>query len=96
MPLLKLSFLVSLLVAAGCGTTDSKALADEPWDPAAAETAFVLPPDRFGEVESIAPPAEEPAGEYVCPMHPEVKSSKPGDCPKCGMHLEPVKKEDGK
>lgn len=25
---------------------------------------------------------------YTCPMHPEVKQSKPGDCPKCGMHLE--------
>ncbi|WP_202386849.1 copper-transporting P-type ATPase [Qipengyuania algicida] len=24
---------------------------------------------------------------YVCPMHPEVEQSEPGDCPKCGMHL---------
>jgi hypothetical protein len=28
---------------------------------------------------------------YTCPMHPEVKSGKPGNCPKCGMTL--VKKE---
>ncbi|HEV2523926.1 MAG TPA: heavy metal-binding domain-containing protein [Gammaproteobacteria bacterium] len=27
--------------------------------------------------------------EYVCPMHPEVISDKPGNCPKCGMALEP-------
>ena len=25
---------------------------------------------------------------YTCPMHPEVKSDKPGKCPKCGMNLE--------
>jgi Cu+-exporting ATPase len=30
------------------------------------------------------------AAEYTCPMHPEVISSEPGDCPKCGMALEPV------
>ncbi len=28
---------------------------------------------------------------YTCPMHPEVKSNTPGNCPKCGMAL--VKKE---
>lgn len=26
---------------------------------------------------------------YVCPMHPEVRQDHPGDCPKCGMALEP-------
>ena len=24
---------------------------------------------------------------YTCPMHPEVRSNKPGNCPKCGMKL---------
>lgn len=24
---------------------------------------------------------------YVCPMHPEVRSHEPGECPECGMHL---------
>lgn len=28
---------------------------------------------------------------YTCPMHPDVKSDKPGSCPICGMDL--VKKE---
>ncbi|CCM79332.1 heavy metal translocating P-type ATPase [Rhizobium mesoamericanum] len=27
---------------------------------------------------------------YTCPMHPEVISDHPGDCPKCGMALEPM------
>ena len=26
---------------------------------------------------------------YTCPMHPEVEQDHPGDCPKCGMPLEP-------
>lgn len=30
----------------------------------------------------------EPAVVYVCPMHPEVTSNSPGECPECGMHLE--------
>src|SRR6478672_9981981 len=29
---------------------------------------------------------------YVCPMHPEVTSSEPGTCPKCGMKLVPLEK----
>ncbi len=27
---------------------------------------------------------------YTCPMHPEVRQDHPGDCPKCGMPLEPT------
>ncbi len=27
---------------------------------------------------------------YTCPMHPEVKQQAPGNCPKCGMALEPM------
>ncbi|MBV8633234.1 MAG: HAD-IC family P-type ATPase, partial [Burkholderiaceae bacterium] len=29
------------------------------------------------------------AGEFTCPMHPEVVQNGPGTCPKCGMTLEP-------
>jgi P-type Cu+ transporter len=29
------------------------------------------------------------AASYVCPMDPEVRSDRPGPCPKCGMALEP-------
>jgi Cu+-exporting ATPase len=27
---------------------------------------------------------------YTCPMHPEVRPDHPGNCPKCGMTLEPM------
>ncbi|OGI52288.1 MAG: copper-translocating P-type ATPase [Candidatus Muproteobacteria bacterium RIFCSPHIGHO2_02_FULL_65_16] len=27
---------------------------------------------------------------YTCPMHPEVRQAGPGDCPECGMALEPA------
>ena len=29
--------------------------------------------------------------QYTCPMHPEYRSDRPGDCPSCGMKLELVK-----
>ena len=28
--------------------------------------------------------------DYTCPMHPEIRQKGPGNCPKCGMALEPV------
>ena len=34
-------------------------------------------------------PAKDAATVYTCPMHPEVRQAGPGDCPKCGMALEP-------
>src|SRR3977135_3328356 len=40
-----------------------------------------------------APPPASPRqspNEYTCPMDPEVRQQGPGDCPKCGMALEPV------
>ena len=27
------------------------------------------------------------SGTFICSMHPEVRSDKPGKCPKCGMEL---------
>ncbi|MDP2867386.1 MAG: copper-translocating P-type ATPase [Methyloversatilis sp.] len=34
--------------------------------------------------------AAAPGAVYTCPMHPEIRQDQPGDCPKCGMSLEPV------
>ncbi len=46
----------------------------------------------YGERQASAtpPPAQPPGSLYTCPMHPEVRQNHPGNCPKCGMTLEPV------
>ncbi|NNG21561.1 heavy metal translocating P-type ATPase [Telluria aromaticivorans] len=44
-------------------------------------------------IEKSAPAVmlEAPAGTiYTCPMHPEVQQAAPGNCPICGMSLEPM------
>ena len=38
------------------------------------------------EPETLAPISKI---EYTCPMHPEIIRSEPGNCPICGMALEP-------
>src|SRR5574343_1027626 len=42
---------------------------------------------------STAPADSAPATAgtvYTCPMHPEIRQDHPGNCPKCGMTLEPL------
>ncbi|MDH5540161.1 MAG: copper-transporting ATPase, partial [Rhizobacter sp.] len=39
---------------------------------------------------AAAPPANAAGTIYTCPMHPEIRQDHPGDCPICGMSLEPV------
>ncbi len=38
-----------------------------------------------------APTAKPATFRYVCPMHEDVQSRKPGKCPKCKMKLEKTK-----
>ena len=52
-----------------------------------------IKPPHLADVAPAPPPARgrpELASEFTCPMHPEVRQSGPGSCPKCGMTLEPV------
>ncbi|QNU63306.1 heavy metal translocating P-type ATPase [Vreelandella titanicae] len=50
---------------------------------------FVAKPDAYLE-PSKQSQASVPSGSiYTCPMHPEVRREGPGDCPICGMALEP-------
>jgi Cu+-exporting ATPase len=57
--------------------------------PASAKTISISQP-----IEKIAtaPVAawKNASNEYICPMDPEVHQQGPGDCPKCGMALEPA------
>ncbi|MBU7572544.1 MAG: copper-translocating P-type ATPase [Hydrogenophaga sp.] len=41
-------------------------------------------------VPAVPAPQGKPGTVYTCPMHPEIRQDHPGNCPKCGMSLEPV------
>jgi Cu+-exporting ATPase len=46
--------------------------------------------DPKAYLERRAPKADVPEGTiYTCPMHPEIRQIGPGNCPICGMALEP-------
>ncbi|POA80293.1 MULTISPECIES: heavy metal translocating P-type ATPase [unclassified Pseudomonas] len=58
---------------------------------------FRADPERYsGNVSSAESrvttpvPAVQTGTEFTCPMHPEIRQPGPGNCPKCGMTLEPV------
>ena len=56
--------------------------------------AHDLPHDHH--TAAAGPKLAVETGKYVCPMHPEVVSDKPGNCPKCGMALEPARPQAAK
>ncbi len=50
-----------------------------------------VPHAASAHVDAPIEPPPAPAGTvYTCPMHPEVRQDHPGNCPKCGMTLEPI------
>jgi Cu(I)/Ag(I) efflux system membrane fusion protein len=49
---------------------------------------------RIGGGDRVSQKAAAPKPLYHCPMHPEVVSDKPGDCPICGMRLVPIPAAD--
>mgnify|MGYP000045937535 CR=1 FL=1 len=52
---------------------------------------FVVDPVHFISGAHKKEKADVPEGtKYTCPMHPEIISDGPSDCPKCGMALEPM------
>src|SRR5262245_38585393 len=53
-----------------------------------ADPAGFLDGSARGMHQMEAPPPGA-AVEYICPMDPDVRSDRPGPCPRCGMALEP-------
>ncbi|HVL20793.1 MAG TPA: YHS domain-containing protein, partial [Amaricoccus sp.] len=52
---------------------------------------FEAAPERFVAGAGRAPAVAVPPGTiWTCPMHPEIRRDGPGDCPNCGMALEPA------
>jgi Cu+-exporting ATPase len=48
---------------------------------------YLKPPEPVPDHASVS---DVPGSVYTCPMHPEIRRDKPGDCPICGMSLEPL------
>ena len=54
---------------------------------------FLQEPAKYVGVKTsdTTEPVAAPEGTiYTCPMHPEIRRDRPGNCPKCGMALEPL------
>ncbi|CAN7463542.1 heavy metal translocating P-type ATPase [Rhizobium rhizogenes] len=57
---------------------------------AGCKAKFEADPTAYRDGNRPAPKPIPKGTLYTCPMHPEVISDHPGDCPKCGMALEPM------
>ncbi len=51
---------------------------------------FRADPDGYLSGEARTPAPVKEGTKYTCPMHPEIVREGPGDCPICGMALEPM------
>ena len=57
---------------------------------AGCRSKFEAAPEQYLGNKDEKRPAQVPAGTiYTCPMHPQIRQAGPGNCPICGMALEP-------
>ncbi len=52
------------------------------------KTKFEIDPQKYADGTSVTKPMSE-GTIYTCPMHPKIEQIGPGECPICGMALEP-------
>src|SRR5882724_6840696 len=52
--------------------------------------SMMAQPVRIKRAKPASKANAENGSGYTCMMHPDVRESKPGSCPKCGMALEPA------
>src|SRR5258705_13802839 len=81
----------------GCGMTVGPATGEHRFDhhgetfhfcSPGCKTKFAADPKAYLEMNT-AKPAMPEGTIYTCPMHPEIRQVGPGNCPICGMPLEP-------
>ena len=51
---------------------------------------FAADPEGYRRPAAGVRESAPATGRHTCPMHPEVENDGPGDCPACGMALEPA------
>ncbi len=57
-------------------------------------TLFIFSCNSEAKKETTQSTQAAATANYVCPMHPDIKSDKPAQCSECGMDLELVTKTD--
>lgn len=54
------------------------------------QSKFLAEPAKYVAPQDAHTEQAPPGTIFTCPMHPEIRQDHPGNCPKCGMALEPL------
>jgi hypothetical protein len=96
-----MTWLGCALLALSCAGCASPRLEVGPDHPASARAASA-PLAQLGSAlepgleprADVAPSSTPSSTLWACPMHPEIIRKEPGNCPICGMKLQPVPPKD--